>query len=303
MKRLFQFFRGPNKQVDDSMEFGVESLESRRLLTGNVVVRDLAGALIIRGDQLDNAFVVAEVVGNRYTVTPSLGTTINGSASTFTTRVYENEPRFVINTGAGNDGIGLQNLSDLRSLSVVTGDGRDVIGGNAIETRGRMSFNMGRGDDVLSLTAAESKGSFSVNVGDGDDMLALIGVDGTVGRIVTGNGDDLLAMSDADFNRSSLMMGSGDDGATIDTIQSQTESVASINLGSGNDQIRVSSFEAQTLLVNAGTGDDSVSVTSPTQIAGRSVFAGGAGIDDLDLSGTSFGIAPRVVMFESVVGI
>jgi hypothetical protein len=113
----------------------IESLEAKNLLAGDVVASIIGGDLVLVGDAQDNSFRVQRDAGNLGTgnvkVTGTLGTTINGSASsTFsftndlrldfvaggTNRAFIGEPLLlfgslelpgsvVIQGGAGNEGV------------------------------------------------------------------------------------------------------------------------------------------------------------------------------------------------------
>jgi hypothetical protein len=270
------------------------------LLAGNVVVRDLAGTLSVTGDDLANEIQITETLDNRYVITPLAGTTVNGSSDAFTTRVYENEPALTVRLRGGDDYAELTNLSDMRAVMVDSGDGADELSLTNVETRLGTSINTGSGNDVVTLIQVEAKGSFSVNLGDGNDSLTASNIDGTIGRILGGAGNNLISLEDADFIRFSYVGGAGVDDVTLSGLQSEMEGIASFRLGDGNDRLSIASFEAATLIVNAGSGDDLVVISSPTQITGRSLLVGGPGESDaVNITGLSSPRAPVIVGFET----
>lgn len=308
LRRVAQFFRSSafqrELQEQRNLSFATECLESRVLLAGNVIVRDLAGMLSVTGDDLANEIQISETLDNRYVITPLSGTTVNGSSDAFTTRVYENEPALVVRLRSGDDFAALTNLSDMRAVLVDAGAGGDELTLTNVETRLRTSINTGDGNDSVTLSQVEAKGSFAVNLGGGNDSLIATNIDGTLGRILAGPGDNVITMENADFIRFNFVGGQGSDDVTLSGLQSEIELVASFNLGEGNDTLSISSFQATTLNVNAGTGDDSVIVGSPTQVSVRSVFSGGPGqADALNLAGLSSARVPTVLGFETVTGV
>src|SRR4051812_3678573 len=62
----------------------IESLETRRLLAGNVTVTDVGGVLSIIGDNKSNQVqITSDVSVTGYQINGLAGTTVNGGASAF----------------------------------------------------------------------------------------------------------------------------------------------------------------------------------------------------------------------------
>lgn len=156
---------------------GVESLEGRRVLAGNVAAQLVGSTLLLTGDSLGNAVVVASVPGGRMAVLSDGSTKINGSADPFVT----SRPvvSIIANLDGGDDGISFSNSAEgvaaqLAVLGIVpppfdvaglqneinlvaNGVTRFVLPGNLVVTTAS-------GTDLVSLIGSVG-GSVAVNLG------------------------------------------------------------------------------------------------------------------------------------------
>src|SRR5687767_8356137 len=90
---------------NDGAGSGVEALERRCMLAGNVTVSVVDGDLMVRGDREPNAIVIAQATDGTYTVAGAvdddgLPTTVNGGASGVFTRMDDD---LRIRMGRGDD--------------------------------------------------------------------------------------------------------------------------------------------------------------------------------------------------------
>src|ERR1043165_5644908 len=136
---------------------GMERLESRVVLDGNVHAFVSGGNLHITGDSSDNDIVITQTGANTFQIdSGTSATTINGGAGPVTLTAKHNA---ILNMGAGNDTVHFDGTS------------------GAINVHGRLTANMGAGDDQLLMEDAHFRG-MTIDMGSGDDTLNF-GSDGT----------------------------------------------------------------------------------------------------------------------------
>ena len=181
---------------------GMESLEPRLALAGNIVANLVGDTLYLTGDRFDNDAIVTLYDGSVH-VGSLKGTTINGAPSL---SLYVDPARLnlVVDGAAGNDQLWI-NIGTTTMAADVTmrgGDGNDWLylggpGSGAGLLRGNASIDAGNGDDRVDLT---------VNVNGQVDILGGVGADqlnlGTVriaGNLViaAGDGNDRVSIADA----------------------------------------------------------------------------------------------------------
>lgn len=187
-----------------SKQLGVEKLEDRSLMAGNVTAAVQAGVLVITGDAADNGVTVDYIQAtNTYQVigtTPTGGTatTING----VDTSVPANAQNFTgvtkgvtINLNAGNDNLVFGSATS--STFVVVGDLRIDAGlGNDTVAIGRNGNNAG-GATPIENEVNVSK-AMIVNLGLGNDTLDITNT--TVAKNMTINADPITGVFSADGN-------------------------------------------------------------------------------------------------------
>jgi hypothetical protein len=159
----------------------IESLEFRKLLSGNVTVTADANlnAQIV-GDKGNNQIVITLNSGGGYLITGLKGTKVNGSpAVSINTQSAMN---ITVNLGAGNDRI--------------TFDGSAASGG-AFATQA-LSVDTGKGNDIVTVSGTTHFGSVALSTGDGNDSVVLDSIHVTNDlSILTGKGNDAVAIATA----------------------------------------------------------------------------------------------------------
>ena len=234
-----------DKSIARSVEFAVESLESRRMLAGDISVKISGDRLLLNGDSEDNSVSIFAING-QVIVDAYNNTTLSGDATSsrsFNTGIAEN---------------------DLKLLRVNLRGGDDEFGDNQIELNARYVVNMGQGDDFFVIGSGERNGRITVKGGGGDDEM-FVGESTVVNgdfSMNTGGGDDSLVFSnfgDLTFNgRARISLGGGDDALEFDPATvSFGMSPRSISGGGGSDI-----FDAKGTGIDMVSADFDLSLTS-----------------------------------------
>jgi hypothetical protein len=136
-----------------------ETLENRRLLSGNVTAVFDGTTLIIKGDNKANQIEINGSGTPGYNIFTSGGTTVNGQSGTV----------FVPTGGEA-------------PISIDMGNGEDVVRVSSVFTKD-LSIATGNGDDLVVLSGAGVHGNLDVNTGNGDDAVDI----GSLSAPVTGS--------------------------------------------------------------------------------------------------------------------
>jgi hypothetical protein len=150
---------------------GVELLESRDLLSGNVAVSVTDGDLIILGDALDNQIRIdqAGLAAGQFRISGENLTSINGDAVPV---VVSGVTRDVLATlGRQSDKLLLDGAAVPRDLRVSTAGGKDVVLLNDTTVGGQLRVNTGGGDDSVHLLAVEVQGRTVIATAAGNDVV------------------------------------------------------------------------------------------------------------------------------------
>jgi hypothetical protein len=195
---------------------GMESLETRDLMAGNVTASVVNNNLVIRGDSQPNIVKISQVAANTFVIAGT-GTTINGQASVSLTATGD----MAINLGAGNDRLtmgatgeviqlpgklninlsaGADRLAILRtrgtdagiSLGITGEEDADFLSLTRVMFTGTINARMGGGDDELRLSSAQVSTYFRADLGTGSDDVSLTNI--TTGKlaVLLGTGNDRL---------------------------------------------------------------------------------------------------------------
>jgi VCBS repeat-containing protein len=206
--------------VQRKRQLGLERLESRIVLAGNVSATVRGGNLQVTGDTLGNEITIEQPALNRFTITSRDGTTtINGQAGPLTFNGVKKN--LSISLSSGDDvvelaGSGNSSLRVSNRLNISTGSGNDQVLMNHVHAIG-LHIDLGTQDDLL-------------NVGDdgGQDGL-MITKEAVIGA---GSGRDDVRIANTLFKRAlTLDMGSGNDQTTL---QDTTVKKSSTVVGGGN---------------------------------------------------------------------
>ncbi|HZZ26785.1 MAG TPA: hypothetical protein VFE46_02160 [Pirellulales bacterium] len=284
--------------------WGVERLEDRRMLAGNVYVANDGGALVITGDSAANVFTLTQTAANTFKVTGS-GTTVHGTNPI--SGIYNGI--FIDMTQGGNDVVTLKNVniqgqSDGISLGVLLGNGNNTLVLTGVTTE--LACGIVGGSKVNAITITQSFFGYDLSIEGGNSTDAVTITKTTVdgGLFVSlCNGTNAFTMSsvavtkadppcspygDVPYGFESLnylpFIDCGADifggsGTDVDTLSGVSIScLTQINTYQGNDVVTIvnSSFgdaptckyscwdDTSGLCIETGVGNDVVTMTSTT---------------------------------------
>lgn len=198
-----------------SRRLGVESLENRDLMAGNVTASIIQGSLQITGDSNSNVITVVQSGPGKFTVTGT-GTTVNGSttAKTFTVSKDIN-----IDTNAGNDrvtmGTTTANMRLPQNTRVRMGSGADLLLVQRVigkDSNIVMGGNTENDIDKVTAKSCTFSGNVVIGLGNGNDEVNIINSSALTGLRVDGaGGNDKTNVSNGTVGNLTLNCGAGDD--------------------------------------------------------------------------------------------
>lgn len=225
----------------------LESLESRKLMAGNVSVNLVAGEAKVVGDNQGNGVFISEISPNTYRVKgiPAAGTatTVNGKLWV-DIRTPQDDLRVYMN--GGNDVVAIGNVTGMMTVEDLTVD-------------------LGDGADYLQLANLE--------VYDRWDTTFI-----RMGSETSRDGKDNIDMSNVIFRASvDITLGAGNDECEMrnTTIRDDLK----INAGSGKDEIELVGVNADEIFATLGSGSEDTLELEKTK-ARRLVADGGSGLRD-----------------------
>ena len=150
---------------------GMERLEERRLLAGNVTAEVIRGTLWIRGDGAANDLRVGYLQSPPLQV-EGINTTINGKSDPF---VPDGFSAIRIVLGDGDDRLEMNFIEVLGDVLVRAGKGDDTIFATTVNARQFiLDTREGRDSVIVKATgSSQGGGTLSVNTGSSDDFVFL----------------------------------------------------------------------------------------------------------------------------------
>ena len=173
---------------------GVERLQARVLLAGDVTAAVTNGFLVIRGDDAANELTIERISGDRVQVTGATGTTINGLTQPAVLRVRKG---YDIATGGGDDKLTVIGLNAFGryEIRMDLGIGNDTLVASNLLAQ-RIHAGGGDGNDSITVRNSRSRRGSGVGGGAGDDTLVLENLRfGNGSCIDGGTGNDILQES------------------------------------------------------------------------------------------------------------
>ncbi len=184
----------PVRRRANNRRLSFEALESRRLLSANVMARVRDGSLYVTGDNNNDTVAISGAGRGAYTIAGQNGTTINGHGTVTIAGVMNN---VFISFLGGNDSLTLTNASFPGNVSIAMGNGADdvLIGqgsgyfvpetgvfgfGTGAVTIGRnLSVSLGNGGEFVYESMVNIGHDNSITAGDGTDNI-LLGLRGDI---------------------------------------------------------------------------------------------------------------------------
>jgi hypothetical protein len=212
---------------------GMERLEDRTLLAGNVIVWMSSGSLTVRGDAQDNDIDVEQIDDQTWEVSGYGGTLINGCPA---------PKRFTgFNLTRGNVSIDMQGGDDVVHVYVrgngIPGDLRIDLGPAAgsrsqqavVDGRGQQAPRIGKElringsaeNDDIDLFRLQVQDAVNIAVGHGDNTVKMQNIEvGGALSIVAGDGEDTIDLDRVDVRRAlDIAAGHGNNRVQLDRVQ------------------------------------------------------------------------------------
>lgn len=288
----------------------MESLETRRLLAGNVAVTVESGRLSIIGDSLGNEVFVGQTAEGQFIVHGMNGTSINGRSDVvFVTGVTGNTVHnMFVGLKEGNDRFLFSSESDWNNGNPFS----EGWGGPSFKPlfhehgyaylSGQLTVDLGvEGFDTAVVTASTGVGMRFLASGQDDDGLFVRTnperVTGSIEATLGGASDHVALSLENVVGPVSLGTGSGNDKVWV---AFRTAPNLLLDTGNGSDQVIVEggwewpktqpptspmpiNGTQNTIIVRSGTGDDNIELT---QLFAHSLFVNaGSGKDDVVVRG------------------
>lgn len=257
--------------------FGIESLEDRQLMAGNVDVTLSNGNLLLTGDNLGNGVQIRQISANKLAVVgikqAGANTSINGSGF----QVFSGVTGSVtFNMNGGND-----------QVDVINGQGFFATQPGLPSTFQPVDFarnvtmNMGDGSDLVHLEDADVNGGLRIDGGfdNGADTIRLEGIS-TIGfkssalEIDTRGGADVIDIEFADLD-GSVSIDSGLENDQVKLLFAEVGGDLTIRTQAGEDLVQLFDVAVlDDLLIDAGNNDDVVALVEVTVTDEADVFMG-----------------------------
>ncbi len=240
----------------------MECLESRTLLTGNVMVSIAGNSLFVFGDDAGNSVELTRS-GDVLVVRGLDGTTINGQSADFLVRDGSTEVR--------------------RSLFAYLNGGDDTFAfGPGVAVRKDAYVNLGEGNDTFAIHGSRISKGLTVDLGNGTDSVSLLNA--FVSRdllIVGGSGDKNLSFEDTVLgNHVTILTSSGADNIVFDECVIEDDTYIATN--SGNDNVLITNTGlVGNVTIDTSSDDDFVQIQATSRLYFTTTLYLGSGNDNL----------------------
>lgn len=272
------------------------ALESRALLSGNVLLQFSGGTLRLTGDNSNNQIAITQNVEGLQ-ITALNGTKLGGVTNG--TQIISNPTSTFIDLKGGDDTLSMEKYLG-GSVNILLGSGNDGLTMTSAVAEGAFTADLGSGNDTLNATGTadspnqasavtlkansgndrllidqlSTTGKLDIDCSSGNDVLGLSHVRSTdTAKVDLGTGNDLMKVSDSVFNSTATFLGNtGDD--IIGSIGNRFASLISIDLGNGKDSLLSESNQMEADVSRlGGTGTD-LSYRNSDTVAGTETING-----------------------------
>ena len=212
-----------------------ESLESRRVFAGNVIVayNPGNGSTVLTGDAQSNAVSVSPVAGG-IRIQGRLGTTVNGAAAlVLPAGILGN---VAVNLQAGNDSISVTDIY-MASFNLQETSGADNVNLDRVRVGNNVVINTQTDNDIVKVNGL-FQGNVAINSGTQDDQVT---VSGKIGVLFVGAGgqlDENYVFGGALGGNKNLTINTGLGNDRVTLLSLDVDGIALINTGDGNDTFR-----------------------------------------------------------------
>jgi hypothetical protein len=297
----------------------MESLESRKLMAGDIAVALEGQLLSLRGDNLSNQVVVTQNAAGTVTISGQNGTTINGLPSVRLINPQLNA--LEVRMEDGDDSVTLRGVNvanDLFANQIITqatapvtiganaaiegGAGNDIVRLGGLTVREALSIQGDIGALTVVLSAGAVDKALTIVGDDANDSVSLNGMRvGDLVSIETKGGADVVAL--ADISAFGVFVNADANGAGIDRVtMNRVTTIEDIGIftGAGDDVVALTDVTSgKSLTVSLDEGNDRFTGTR-VSAAEDAVFEGGAGVDIFTDLGITGGVKKDIKEFESL---
>lgn len=315
------------KSLITGRRLGLESLESREMMAGNVLVQVSGGNLTVTGDGSANGIIVFQLGEGQYRI---LGTNQGGSA----TRIRQGNSLanfqtvngvnsvtgdITIDMRGGNDRVVFSNtpayglVSNIPDdLTVRTGEGQDTVSLTRLRVGDDVLVDLGSQNDTFIMndtTVGKDDGATNHNLeifgqAGADDIIifssqseVLVRGDVFINTGATTEDDevtlsDVHALDDLDV----WTFGGGDDVFLSDC---RIDDDLTIDTGDGNDDAVISRSSADVVFARMGLGNEDYLEIVNSSARSANLNGGPGSGDWLDLFSTQFTEEPDIFLFET----
>ena len=146
--------------MSNQVEFAVESLESRKMMAGDVAARVVNGDLVVSGDNQDNELYFYQSGPDSFVLFGENGTRINGLSGAPFIGVRDD---IRINLRNGDNKIAFQGLDLPDDILVRTGNGTDKLIFEGLTVRSDLRVRTGRSNDSVFVMKSTIQRSTECN--------------------------------------------------------------------------------------------------------------------------------------------
>lgn len=278
-----------------SMTLGLQPLEPRLPMAGDVSVAFRAGVLTITGDnqandiwvgRMDGDVVVAPNplgLGERTRLVHVRGGNVQSDNGQIEAITFQGVHTLNVDLRGGDDKLSISSWPDaprtlaFRNLTANLGSGNNRLDVSDIAVQRNLTVRAAGGHDEISVTNVSVGRSLTVNAGAGDNMVTVEDsfVQGPI-VLVTGRGRDTIGVFETQSERSlSVRAGDGDNVVTLEEGARSFAGRVNVTTGSGNDEVVLGDISGEAVIaVRTGGGNDIVRNTGFFQARSLNVNLG-----------------------------
>ena len=255
------------KSAITNRRLGVERLQARELLAGDVTAAVTNGFLVIRGDDAANELTIERISGDRVKVTGATGTTINGLTQPAVLRVRKG---YDIATGGGDDKLTVIGLNAFGryEIRMDLGIGNDTLVASNLLAQ-RIHAGGGDGNDSITVRNSRSRRGSGVGGGAGDDTLVLENlrfgngscIDGGTGKNIVQESNNRYGVRSTKINIDPITPVTTPPTAVADAFSVVKSGSTTVNLAN-NDTAGTSAINRNSIVISTQPANGTVTVNT-----------------------------------------
>jgi large repetitive protein len=193
-----------------------ETLETRRVLAGNVFATVAGGVMKIEGDRLDNRITITagpnpfEFIVTGLT-TGGAPTQVNGVANAAVTLRFVTKG-LKADLGNGNNTLTVNGITITGKVTLETGSGIDAVTVNNVLFKKDLKIETGKNEDDITIANSTIRGTAKINSGKGSDSVLIVTsqLGALNAKLGTGN-DNINILSTTTVKKTTIAGGPGID--------------------------------------------------------------------------------------------